>query len=342
MRVFIDDSGSFSWATPAISLFCGVIAPDRNAPALFNRFKAWKRSVIGKSKRELKGAELTPKQLESFSYRVFPAKDRDSRLKFVGTNTKAVKEVIVQKYRDQCASLFALTSEYVHENNPANRRLIQQYREMSGWVRNRSSANTLWINVLEALIHQSFQEVIVCYPEPEDDPEFENLEFIIDRSFIRREEHIMFWKEWLRNGLINRFNRFGVFALPNTWAERDHPFERKYHLSNELMDVSDLFQDHLNFEDSQQTIGLQIADICAHIAYRYYRGERDLVAYHNLSPRIVRRKRSSLTLIMINEDSLLKEGEDLRSCIQPLTEEQIEGIQARQLRERKTGDSDRA
>jgi hypothetical protein len=129
--------------------------------------------------------------------------------------------------------------------------------------------------------------------------------------------------------------------LPNRWAERDHPFERKYQRSNDLMDVSDLFRDHLNFEDSQQTIGLQIADICAHIGYRYYRGERDLVAYHKLSPRIVRRKRSSLTLIMINEDSLLKEGEDLRSCIQPLTEEQIEGLKARQLRERKTGNSDR-
>lgn len=320
VQVLIDDSGSFSWSTPGISVFCALVAPDRSADTLFSRFESWKRSVIGKSKRELKGAELTLNQLETFSYKLFPPSDRDLRLKFVGANTELLKKQSVEMFRNQSALLFGATSEYAREQNPQNKLLIQQYLELSGWVRNRSVENTLWINVIEALIHQSLHDLVALYSEPEYDSEFDNLEFVIDQSFGRRDTHVAFWRKWLRTGLLNRFYTVGSLMLPDTWAHRDHPFNRKYSIGGDLMNVSDLYQNHMNFESSSKSIGLQIADICAHIAYRYHRGDRNLKAFGNLLPKIIRRGGSTLTLIMIDDRSLMPQGANIRQYINPMTD----------------------
>ena len=77
---FIDDSGSFSWDNKGKSLFCGVTVSDVELPRLEERFLAWKRSIIGESKRELKGQELTANQLYSFSQKVLPRTARDIHL----------------------------------------------------------------------------------------------------------------------------------------------------------------------------------------------------------------------------------------------------------------------
>jgi Protein of unknown function (DUF3800) len=328
VHVFVDDSGSFSWATPGISLFCGLMIPDRDLANLCDRFEAWKRLILGNSRRELKGDELTSNQLESFSYKVLPLTDRDPRLSVVGTDTRVLSQSNIEKYRDQSAKLLHETSKYVEEHNPGNHRLRQQYLEMAGWVRNRSAVNTLWIDVIEALIHQTLQHMIAFYMEPEDDTEFQNIDFIIDESFIRRDEHIAFWKEWLRNGLVNRFNRFGALALPESRSKREHSFVRKYKISGDLLEMRDLFQNHVNFAGSEAIVGLQIADICAHICYRFHRGERDLKAYWNLAKRIAGQNGRSLTLVLINEDSLIREGEDFAQYVHPLSQEELKVLAA--------------
>jgi hypothetical protein len=68
MRIFIDESGSFNWHIPGRSVFCGVTVPDRGLDELLDRFSRWRRTIIGHSKRELKGSELTENQLFSFTY----------------------------------------------------------------------------------------------------------------------------------------------------------------------------------------------------------------------------------------------------------------------------------
>ena len=47
--------------------------PDRGLEALLDRFARWRRMIIGHSKRELKGSELTDNQLVSFMQKVLPS-----------------------------------------------------------------------------------------------------------------------------------------------------------------------------------------------------------------------------------------------------------------------------
>ena len=50
----------------------------------------------------------------------------------------------------------------------------------------------------------------------------------------------------------------------------------------------DLFHNHTEFRDSKAMVGLQVADICANICYRFYRDDRkDIRAYERLWRRIM-------------------------------------------------------
>jgi len=292
--------------------------------------------MIGSSNRELKGEELSPNQLESFSYKVFPSVGCDSKLTVVGADTEITSKDIIERARQQVGEQFAHCATVVLEHNPSNKRLAQQYTEAAGWVRKRSAENFLWVNTLEEEILQSVQHGVVYFLEPQDDTEFENIEIIIDRSFIKREQHIGFWKEWLRNGLVNRSHRKEGFVTPDTWAKRDHPFRRKYG-RNGLFDFNDLYQNHMRFDESGAVLGLQIADICAHTCYRYYRGERELKAYWNLRPRIVGRDGRPITLIQFTRDSLYSDGVENHVGILDIEDMKRKAAERRKKRKRQAG-----
>jgi hypothetical protein len=106
MRIFIDDSGSFNWHKPGKSLFCGLTVPDRGLEALYERFARWRRTIIGHSKRELKGSELTENQLALFATKVLVTADRDIWLTVVGIDTRQTQEAIINRLRDQAAIIF--------------------------------------------------------------------------------------------------------------------------------------------------------------------------------------------------------------------------------------------
>ena|SRR5258708_39800504 len=89
---FIDDSGSFSWGNnKGKSLFCGVTVPDVEIHELEKRFIAWKRSVVGDSREELKGSQLTANQLVSFVAKVIPPSS-NIVLTVVGGDTSVTTE----------------------------------------------------------------------------------------------------------------------------------------------------------------------------------------------------------------------------------------------------------
>jgi len=303
MRNFIDDSGSFSWGNNGKSLFCGVTVSDASLPRLEKRFLDWKQSVIGKSGRELKGRELTANQLFSFAHKVLPAAERDIHLTLVGGDTSVTAESYLAKLREQAAELFRLSSELCARSE--NSRLAETYRQMSGWVRNRSTSNLFWIVVLQQAIFDTLQHAIVRFAETEFSREFEDIEIAIDRSFICRDEHRAFWGEWLRTDLMKK-SRIGTIAAIKEWAP-DHPFNRKYKLHKGLLNFGDLFHKHTDFYDSKSMIGLQVADICANVFYRYFRDEPDTRAFDLLRPRVVGRDGYLIRIVTVDDSSLHKD-----------------------------------
>jgi Protein of unknown function (DUF3800) len=300
MKIFIDDSGSFNWQSPGKSVFCGVTIADRDYPAVVGRFAHWRRSVIGKSKRELKGSELTEAQLSSFASKVLPWTDKSTCLTVVGVDTCRTRQHHIIQLRKQASTMFGRSSEIAGEHN--NSRIKESYRQMSGWISSRSPENVAWIIGLEEAIIDSLQHTIIRFMDPEDDCEFEDLRIFIDQSFVQREQHVSFWREWLRAGLAKSSRTASV--LPNTWRPRSHPFIKRYEIYPGLLDLNRLFVRNTGFFRSEKFEGLQIADICAHTFFRHHRGNGGGEAYSKLRPRIVGRDGAEINIIHVNESSL--------------------------------------
>jgi Protein of unknown function (DUF3800) len=81
-------------------------------------------------------------------------------------------------------------------------------------------------------------------------------------------------------------SRRGTIKTPKEWPA-DHPFNRKYRSHKGLFNYNDLFYKHTDFHDSKSMVGLQVADICANIFYRFFRDDPDTRAYEMLRPRVV-------------------------------------------------------
>jgi hypothetical protein len=308
MHIFIDESGSFSWATPDISVMPHVIVPTGALSSLETRFLGWKRTVVGAGKGELKGSSLSDAQLANFVRMVLPNDGSRIVIGVVGADTSQTRELHVAQARDQLSRQFAHIRGLLLAHDPPNKVRAQAYDELGNWMKNRSAVNFLWLWCAEESISQSIQHAIGYFLEAEDDHEFEEIEIAIDQAFIRRERHFEFWQEVLRLGLLDRSKTGRSFLVPKEWRERNHPFSRKYNRDG-YRDFTDLYRKHLTFSDSKGSVGIQIADICAQICLRFHRGSESLEAYAMLRKRIVGRNGVALTLKHFNESSLHKDAE---------------------------------
>lgn len=165
----------------------------------------------------------------------------------------------------------------------------------------------MWIYCLGDAIHLSIQHAIVLFAEEADDCEFENIEMFIDQSFIGKPKHIEFWKEWLRNFLYGKSVKEPMMIVKE-WSQRDHPFNRKYGRARGFIDWSDLFRSHVHFVKSNDSLGVQIADVCANICYRFYSGNPKYRPYRLLRSRISGKHNAEIHYGVLNESSLLTDA----------------------------------
>jgi hypothetical protein len=149
MRIFVDESGSFSWSTPGISLMAALVIPNVAMDSLTSRFLLWKSAIVGESGREIKGSGLTSGQLESFVQQVLPSSEHVPLLTVVGADTATTQESHFAMAKDQLSQQYAHIARQLLERIPPNKPLAQAYTELSGWTRNRSAVNFLWIATAE-------------------------------------------------------------------------------------------------------------------------------------------------------------------------------------------------
>jgi hypothetical protein len=69
--------------------------------------------------------------------------------------------------------------------------------------------------------------------------------------------------------------------------------------------MDDLFRNHMKFAESQEILGIQIADICANICYRRYSGKPKYQPYRLLRSRIRGKQGSEMHIGILNKSSLL-------------------------------------
>jgi hypothetical protein len=334
MRIFMDESGAFGWGAPGVSLMAALVIPDGAMDAFSSRFLAWKSSIVGKSAREVKGSELDSNQLKSFVQQVLPRSERVPLLTVVGADTSVTQECHVTAAKDQLAAQYAYTARMLLERDPPNKSLAQGYTEVSGWTRKRSAVNFLWIVTAERTIAEAVQLMICAFLEQEYDQEFENIEIAIDRSFIKEPGPINFWQEYHRLAHLNRAKKRQAILIPRDWRLRNHPYHRKYRHEPGVSNLGDLLRNHMNFVDSKQSVGVQVADICAQVCRRFHGGDTSLEAYQLLQERIIGRDGTKLLLVHFNQTSVFQDNPENYVNLRT-TEEQIRQIKgaARQTAE---------
>ncbi len=308
MRIFMDESGAFGWGTPGVSLMAVLVIPDGAMDGFSSRFLAWKSSIVGKSTREVKGSELDSNQLKSFVQQVLPRSERAPLLTVIGADTTVTQECHVTAVKDQLAAQYAHTARLLLERDPPNKSLAQAYTEVSGWTRKRSAVNFLWIVAAERAIAEAVQLMICAFLEQEYDQEFENIDIAIDRSFIKESGPINFWQEYHRLAHLNRAKRGQAILVPREWRLRNHPYYRRYRVVPGISNLGDLLRSHMNFVDSKQSIGVQVADICAQVCRRFHGGDTNLEAYELLQKRIIGREGVKLLLIHFNQTSVFQDA----------------------------------
>jgi hypothetical protein len=210
-------------------------------------------------------------------------------------------EELVKRVREQTSEVLAATSAMMTTHN--NKKLAETYRQMSGWAANRSLPNVLWIICLEDMVQRILQHAIIRFHEANDANEFEDSRILIDESFIRRNEHVTFWREWLRNAMMTRSKKEPL-RTPRNWSKgkEKHPFHKNFETQPGLSDLRPLYVRRTGFFRSDKTPGLQIADICAHIFYRFHRGDT-LDACERLRQHVMKERGREIALVAINETS---------------------------------------
>lgn len=314
MRIYIDESGTFGWTSPNISLHCAVIVCSSALVELFRRNLEWKTSILGHHRRrEVKGSSLSDIQLEQFVSRVILPMP-DLKLTVVGLDTRITTKLRLEEWRDGISHYCLGASEFsrAHDLHPADR----QYKEMSGWLWNRSPENLAQMLSLAETIWRAVQNTIIWFHESRFESEFDDFEIVIDRGFIRRREHEVFWLEFFR-GYTSNMSKRKPLGIPGHWRDENHVFERKFATPEGQLDLAPLFRDRMYFADSSSSEGLQAADICANVCTRYHRQERWFPAYRLLRPFIVDANGGPMTLLVPEQ------GGDLESMTTTETVQEV-------------------
>jgi hypothetical protein len=319
VKVFIDDSGDFGWATSGVSLFCVVILSDRSVDAVTERFRNWKsRQPDCTADTEVKGKTLSQVQQASFAEFVV-LETRGLWLTLAGTNTSRFKKEIAEEFVRNSAATLRAVAKWADDNGKLL--LTDSYRKMAKWIESRSPENLMWIMTLSNAIHLAMQHSIVKFAEEEDDSEFENIEILIDESFIKKQSHVEFWGEWLRNFLLTKSESNPVPVIKQ-WSARNHPFIAKYQRKKGILDFTDLYRNHMRFVDSEKVLGVQVADLCANICYRHWAGKTKYRPYRLLRSRVVGEHGAEMHSSILNESSLVTDAPE--NHVHPYTEEDLE------------------
>lgn len=302
MKNYVDESGAFGWTPEGVSLFAGLSLADRSLPRIIRSFNEWKAKVARcPENEEVKGWSLSPTQLEIFvKWVILP--HRDFWVSLVGVDTRNTKESIARAFVEQAAAAAEAASRLAESHG--NSMLARDLRKWAVWIRRRSPQNGLWLLGLGRVVLNTIQHTIVRHLDAADDSEYENWDIIIDRSIIETSRHEVFWGGWLRSVLYQQTKKEPLDIITE-WRERNHPFVRKYFRGGEILDVSGLFKRGMRFDDSKAEPGLQMADVCAAIARRFYAdGWRE--PYTRMAERIVGKDGHEMLMVHLDESSLRK------------------------------------
>lgn len=315
MIIAIDETGDFSPNSKLKSFFVGVLLQQQKGKLEIKKqqYELWLKTIPSEkfnSKNEIKGSELDDEELYQFTDMVYtkepcianqiicflPSKNPESLM-------KSIKKIEVE-------SIEKIVELAIDKEKPE---WADFYKKLSIWYKNAKKMNYqhfMKLILLRRLINRSFENAVgvsILY-EMVDDSNSENLlnlEFKIDKDFIKGLEAKQYWKELLRNS-FHTYNEKNPLPALQKWQENGHPFLNKYKgRTGNRLNFSNLFRENCDFLESDEHWEIQIADITGIIINRYFNRHKAQKAFDNLNKCV---KSEIVELNLIDTSELLTDS----------------------------------
>lgn len=293
MIIAIDETGDFSPDSKLKSFFVGVLLQQHKGKLEIKKqqYELWLKTIPSEkfnSKNEIKGSELDEEELYQFTEMVYTKEPcvANQIIYFLPSENpeclmKSIKKIEVESIE----KIVELAKE---KEKPE---WTDFYKKLSIWYKNAKKMNYqhfMKLILLRRLINRSFENAVgvsILYEMAEDSnsENLLNLEFKIDKDFIKGREAKQYWKELLRNS-FHTYNKKNPLPTLQKWQENGHPFLNKYkgRTRNEL-NLSNLFRENCDFLESDEHWEIQIADITGIIINRYFNRNKAQKAFENLN-----------------------------------------------------------
>ncbi len=269
MLIAIDESGSFGFNADRTNLFVAVCL--RRHGKLLERkriqFLDWEGNLprrLKDPKGEFKGSALTDAHLCDFAAHIYQIA-AVPRVTTVALRQAKHPRPIIAKHRH--VTLVGIREGVKGYRALGRPELARTFDEMGNWFQNLDDSIFLKLILLGQCIVKSLTNSVGHAISGGYESELTDLEFVIDRDFVREPRHLIFWREILRNQLYD-ITQKNPLLIASEWRSKGHPFLDKFTREGKL-DLNDLFTKQLSFARSHQRVELRIADMTAAIVSRY-------------------------------------------------------------------------
>ncbi len=284
MIIAIDETGSFAADSNKLQFFIAVHLRQRKTLYKIKQqqFTRWEVSLPRKlknSRGEIKSSSLSDEQLFPFSREVVCSHP------IIRITPQAIRptdnpETIIDKYR--AVALIGINAGVKEYNESGRISQARTYQEFSNWLKKLSYAQYLKIFVLGECIAAALVNTVGHAIAGGYDKELPNMQYLIDRDFVKEPRHNTFWHELLRNHLYHTSKRTPLPIL-DKWKKTGHPFLDKY-MKNGYMNFNELFWKRLEFVSSHEHFEIRIADAVNTIISRYFNDRQCVKAYKLIKP----------------------------------------------------------
>lgn len=271
----IDETGDFDPKSTLNNFFISVHI-DQNVNKYKikqSQFKVWESSIQNKHKAqsgEIKGKDLPDDLLSNFYNEVIEAKPTVLfSVVCIIPSENPVSTVEKRKSWDS-KEMERVIREAKNRNSTS---WVEGYTKILYWYNNRNYQTVLKMKCLEYLLGISLNRVLgwaqITYMlDKFDSTNIDNIQFKIDKDFIRADNVKQIWEELLRQFWLNYNKHYPLGIVPD-FKQSSEYMMKKFGYENGKLDVTEVFRQNISFVNSEKNWEVRMADIIGTILHRY-------------------------------------------------------------------------
>ena len=283
MYIGIDESGNFE--TDGIGIHVATLIRPKHAHKIYAAYERWLSEIpeSSKCKGEIKGWLLTnddickfarhvlrPNNATHIRYIAFQVEITDKNREWLKHNQK----VVGLEFRRQAYEL----------KQEKDTNAVQTLLQLAEWTEKHSPKTLFKIEMLGNLVTESIIKSLFYATIKRFDKETARLQVEIDESFGKGDDprFQFFWRMLLVRQTFTTTHASGGVKFPAGWNNA-HPFMRKFvdipKSKGGVIQLKPAYADIIKFEDSRNSIPIQIADIIASTLFRIVVKDEEINCY---------------------------------------------------------------